>query len=127
MRKKILFSLFILYTIALCAVTLAPGEMVREVNIFKLHDKLLHIASFGIWTGLLYSIYVYESSGNNRLNSIKAIIWGTLFGILIEILQITLPVNRSFEYADIVADLIGSVLAVALLNRLFKTTKSVLF
>lgn len=127
MRKKILFSLFIGYTIALCAVTLAPGEMVRMVTVFKLQDKLLHIGSFGVWTALLYTIYVYEYTGNTKLNSIKAVIWGTLFGILIEILQITLPLNRSFEFADIVADMIGAILAVFLLNRLFKTTKSVLF
>ncbi|NCQ12171.1 MAG: hypothetical protein GW809_08555, partial [Bacteroidetes bacterium] len=60
-------------------------------------------------------------------NSSLSILWGTLFGALIEVLQITLPVYRSFEYADILADFIGALLFVLALSWIIKTKKSTLF
>jgi VanZ family protein len=127
MNKTFLVILFVIYTIALLFATLAPGEMIKQVTVFKLHDKLLHMASFGVWSGLLFTIYVFHGTGLNRVSVIKSILFGIIFGALIEVLQITLPVYRSFEYADIVADGIGSVVFVLVLNQLFKSTKSVLF
>lgn len=125
--KSTWISLFILYTIILTALTLAPNEFVREVNVFKISDKLMHIASFGLWSGCLYLLFVFFGTGESFKNSTIAIIWGTVYGILIEVLQITLPVYRSFEYADILADFIGALLFVLLFKWIIKTKKSALF
>lgn len=126
-NKKTTWSAFIIYTIILTIATLAPGELVREVNVFKISDKISHAVSFGLWSGILFSIYVFYYTGINRINFIKSVIYGFLFGTLIEILQLVLPVNRSFEYADIVADTFGAFLIVYLLNWVFKRKKTVLF
>jgi VanZ family protein len=76
---------------------------------------------------MLYLLLVFFNSGESFKNSLYAILWGTIFGALIEILQITLPVNRSFEYADILADFLGALLFVSLLTWIIKTKKSALF
>jgi len=125
--KNIGISLFISYTVILLAATLAPAEYVREANVFKLSDKFMHLISFGAWSGSLYLLLVFFGTGESFKNSTISIIWGTFFGALIEVLQITLPVNRSFEYADILADFIGALLFVLVLSWIIKTKKSALF
>jgi VanZ family protein len=125
--KNIGISLFISYTVILLAATLAPSELVREANVFKLSDKFMHLVSFGAWSGSLYLLLVFFGTGESFKNSTISIIWGTFFGALIEVLQITLPVNRSFEYADILADFIGALLFVLVLSWIIKTKKSALF
>jgi len=120
-------SLFILYTIILLAATLAPAEYVREANVFKFSDKFMHLISYGVWSGCLYLLFVFFGTGESFRNSSLSILWGTLFGALIEVLQITLPVYRSFEYADILADFIGALLFVLALSWIIKTKKSTLF
>jgi len=125
--KNIGISLFISYTVILLAATLAPSELVREANVFKLSDKFMHLISFGAWSGSLYLLLVFFGTGESFKNSTISIIWGTFFGALIEVLQITLPVNRSFEYADILADFIGALLFVLVLSWIIKTKKSALF
>jgi len=120
-------SLFILYTFILLAATLAPSEYVREANVFKFSDKFMHLISFGVWSGSLYLLFVFFGSGQSFKNSTISILSGTIFGAIIEVLQITLPVYRSFEYADILADFLGALLFVLVLDWIIKTKKSALF
>jgi VanZ family protein len=75
-------------------------------------DKLAHMLLFGTETFLIAlaskKIYAYKSSFHIIL---PAFIIGTVFGIIIEILQATLFTNRSFDYLDMLANTIGCALA----------------
>ena len=75
-------------------------------------DKLAHMLLFGTETFLIAIAfkknYAYKSSFHIIL---PAFIIGTVFGIIIEILQATVFTNRSFDYLDMLANTIGCALA----------------
>ena len=83
-------------------------------------DKLAHMLLFGTETFLIAlaskKIYAYKSSFHIIL---PAFIIGTVFGIIIEILQATLFTNRSFDYLDMLANTIGCALAWLILTWKF--------
>ncbi|MCF8429405.1 MAG: VanZ family protein [Bacteroidia bacterium] len=83
-------------------------------------DKLAHMLLFGTETFLIAiaskKIYAYKSSFHTIL---PAFIIGTVFGIIIEILQATLFTNRSFDYLDMLANTIGCALAWLILTWKF--------
>lgn len=75
-------------------------------------DKLAHMLLFGTETFLIaiatQKLDDYKSSFQIIL---PAFLIGTVFGIIIEILQATLFTNRSFDYLDMLANTIGCALA----------------
>lgn len=81
--------------------------------ILTLNDKLMHVAIF-VPFSLLWILSGF------RLNSV--LIAGCLFGALIELLQYVLPINRSADWIDLLADCIGTVVGAGLVlawHRLF--------
>lgn len=80
-------------------------------------DKLVHFIMFGTWT-FFYGL-VRFLKGNFAL--LPLFIWGGLFGCAIELLQHLLPIDRSPELLDLVADLSGTGAAVLLLYALVKS------
>ena len=80
-------------------------------NLFGI-DKLAHMLLFGTETFLIaiatQKLDDYKSSFQIIL---PAFLIGTVFGIIIEILQATLFTNRSFDYLDMLANTIGCALA----------------
>lgn len=88
-------------------------------------DKIAHIFLFGTET---YLIAIASKKLNNQKSNFKiifpAFLIGTLFGIIIEILQATVFVNRSFDYLDMVANTIGCALAWLILHFIFKSNHS---
>lgn len=75
-------------------------------------DKLAHMLLFGTETFLIAIAtkkhYAYKS---NFQIILPAFLIGTMFGIIIEILQATVFTNRSFDYLDMLANTIGCALA----------------
>lgn len=75
-------------------------------------DKLAHMLLFGTETFLIATatkkLYSYKSSFQIIL---PAFLIGTVFGIIIEILQATVFTNRSFDYIDMLANAIGCAMA----------------
>ena len=76
-----------------------PGPIV-DIN-----DKLMHVVIFAPFS-LLWML------AGLRLNSVLAA--GFLFGAFIEFLQYVLPINRSADWIDLLADCIGTVVGVGL-------------
>lgn len=66
-------------------------------------DKLNHAASIALATGL-----AYLSLQPRRWAAAVAFLYGSVLGILIEILQATLATGRSAEWGDVAADLAGA-------------------
>ncbi|SMO43141.1 VanZ like family protein [Gracilimonas mengyeensis] len=69
---------------------------------------------FGAWS-FLYGIVRFF---RGHLKLYPVLIWGTIFGLSVEILQHFLPTNRSFELMDLAADLAGTFVAIGILYLL---------
>jgi hypothetical protein len=97
----------------------ANGNNIPHFSITNLlgFDKLAHMLLFGTET-LLIAIAnnKFFINKNNFKIIFPAFLLGTIFGIIIEILQATVFINRSFDYLDMLANGIGCVLAWLILN-----------
>ncbi|HCD50885.1 MAG TPA: hypothetical protein DEQ34_00455, partial [Balneolaceae bacterium] len=71
-----------------------------------------------VWT-FLYGI-VWAVVKKRRPSLWLVFIFGTFYGLLIEILQLMLPTNRSPELLDFIADALGSGLSILLLIPVFR-------
>lgn len=100
-------------TVGTLFLTLLPSEVMGDNKLWS-YDKLGHTVLFGSWSlslGLYYQIH--------KERPVKP--WvifssGALFGLLIEILQYALPVNRQGDPVDFLFDVIGCLIAVFLLK-----------
>ena len=80
-------------------------------NLFGI-DKLAHMLLFGTETFLIAIAAIKLDTNKNSFHVIfPAFLMGTVFGIIIEILQATVFTNRSFDYLDMLANTIGCALA----------------
>ena len=109
---------FTLLTILLLCL---PGSMVPGTGIFAIKnlDKLVHIIMFGM--NVLFWGWYYESSDRESVNLKLIFIAATAImitlGIVMEYVQMYFIPNRTFDGYDILADIIGSVLAGAWLLK----------
>ena len=94
-------TLFILALIAIFILAMIPMAVVPEVVDFQ--DKLHHSAAFAVLTLLGWAGWP------TRINAVAGGLLG--YGILIEICQHTLTTNRFGEPMDVVADVLGIVIA----------------
>lgn len=85
--------------------TLSPSDFLPESNLLG-YDKLGHFGMFGGWTGLIGLYMVFYK---NRPSASLWVIWGVGIGfsLLIELAQWGLPLGRSAEWADMVANIAG--------------------
>ena len=111
MIKKHLLSLIVAVLLLYLSLTNAEKFENMPVPHFKFMDKIVH---FGMYFVLMSAI-LFEN--RNKIMNLRKIILLSLFplsyGILMEILQLTLTVSRSGSFYDAVADaagVIGSVL-----------------
>jgi VanZ family protein len=96
--------------------TLLPSDMIVKSKYFSF-DKVIHAIGFGGLTALIW-LHLKRKGMSGRSLDFQALAWGIAAGALIEILQYVLPINRSAEWADFLADIIGSLIAVGLLRLL---------
>nr|WP_262899778.1 VanZ family protein [Robertkochia marina] len=80
---------------------------------FTYMDKLVHAAFYMIATFLLY-LHFRNSENNRILYKIGAFCF--VYGMVIEVLQYALPYRRAFEWADMLANATGIVLAIVLIK-----------
>ncbi len=97
--------------------TLLPTDEEIGINVWE-HDKLVHFLAFGVWT-FLYGVVRAVRKGN-RPNLWIVFVLGTSYGLLVELLQFVMPINRSPELLDFIADMLGSGAAIIGLHFLFK-------
>ncbi len=114
-HPSILYGAIALLTLATLLLTLLPADHIGDVELFR-YDKLGHLAMFGTWTFLLGLIMFI--SDRKPLPYFSIFIAGTLFGATIEILQELLPGKRHMDLADLIADIAGCLIAIALLRWL---------
>ena len=84
------------WTIAIFIGCAWPSEHLSEG--LTTNDKFIHISIFGVW-GFLW--------GTISRQPVRVFIIGVLYGLGIEIYQLVMPINRSFEWLDLGADSLG--------------------
>lgn len=97
--------------------TLFPAEMIVKSELWSF-DKVIHMVGFGGLTALIW-LHLKRIGSTGRPLDVWALVWGIGAGALIELLQYLMPVNRSAEWGDLLADAVGSILAVVIL-RVFR-------
>ena len=108
----ILRGLAIAWTIIMLIGCLTPHAQIPG-PIVSFNDKLMHVAIF-VQFSLLWIM------AGVRLPT--ALVAGLLFGAFIEGLQYVLPINRSCDFEDLVADAVGTIVGAGLAlawHRLF--------
>ena len=94
--------------------TLMPSNFIGESQVWS-YDKLGHTLLFGSWTYLL-GLYQYINR-NTATGLWRIFVIGVSFGLLIELLQHFMPLNRYGSLADLFFDGLGCLLAVWLLKK----------
>ncbi|GAB3563938.1 hypothetical protein GCM10027578_08560 [Spirosoma luteolum] len=95
--KSLLYYAALGSTIAIFIGCSIPGKQVPTV--FSASDKLTHVFIFAVFGGLWYL---------NGYKAWRVLLAGIGYGILIEIWQGIMPINRSFDLYDALADSIGT-------------------
>lgn len=102
-------------TLGMLLLTLLPADVMGENKLWS-YDKLGHAVLFGSWSLSVGLYYAIHKSKTIKLWIIFAS--GTIFGILIEVMQYTLPVNRQGDPVDVLFDLLGCLIAVGVLKTI---------
>ena len=109
--KKWSLPLFVVYTIALTLGSLInTGGMPNLGSEFD--DKIYHLIAYAIFTILSYN-YLLLKPIKHKL--FYASLFAIVYGIIIEILQRVLTDNRTLDAIDVLANIIGVLLAVTIL------------
>lgn len=108
-RIKVLVVPLIFYWIILFVGTSLPAD--HSINIFGIGDKIKHFTAYlGLSFLLGLNLYFQEKSENLSVHYLLyTFIICTSYGVFDELHQILVP-NRSAEFYDWFADLLGSIL-----------------
>jgi aminopeptidase YwaD len=93
----------LLWTAAIVVACLLPGDYVPDAPI-RVADKLVHVGLFAVFGAL----WLRATPGRRG----AVFVWGLAFAVAIEVLQETLPVGRSGDVFDVLADALGLALTV---------------
>ncbi|MFL0354150.1 VanZ family protein [Xanthomarina sp. GH4-25] len=83
-------------------------------------DKIFHFLAYILFTGLWFNTFFYKFRNNKNQSIIRSVIVSALFGIIIEVLQLLITTSRSFDVKDILANLLGILIAAILINNCIK-------
>lgn len=78
-----------------------PGSTIPDVQIINI-DKMVHVSAFAVL------FFLWFLARPDKQAAILLLVIG--YGLGIEFLQEWLPLHRSFEWADVVADSAGALL-----------------
>lgn len=115
-KIPIVFWIFFIFIVSLFPGKRFPGNV---FFLFDGSDKIIHTWLYAV-LAFLVSLNFYNRKGDNCKFAFTVISFVTLFGILIEMLQLYLPfLGRSFEMYDILFNFLGAIVGYGL----FKSVK----
>jgi VanZ like protein len=116
-KKLILFStpLYISWVLFIALLTLVPGKVIPNVNWdFLSFDKLIHFSIFSLMAFLGGLSFNRSNRFQKGYKSILVSLFvAILYGIVLEYSQTYIP-DRGFDYADMTANITGSVTGMVL-------------
>lgn len=109
--------------------TIIPGKYIPQVQSFwslLQWDKLVHIILFSVFVALLIndlrSQKKFRVLQNNSL--LFSLLFGTVFGLLTEMIQLIETIQRNSNVYDMIADFTGCLLGIPLYFSVFKKMKN---
>jgi len=107
-RRTLIATLLIASTAVILYITLMPSDKIGSHSLYQ-YDKAGHFVLFFGWTFLFGLLMISVKEVNANL--ILIFIAGSLFGIVIELMQNWLPFGRSADLQDAIADILGALTA----------------
>ncbi|GIV42175.1 MAG: hypothetical protein KatS3mg034_1485 [Vicingaceae bacterium] len=104
----------IAYSILILIVSVIPGNRLPEIEV-QWFDKLVHFLMYGILIFLWGKAWPYE---HLRFYYFYLIMFGFLYGFVIEVLQYFLPVGRYFSIGDLGSNALGLITGSVILKKL---------
>jgi len=104
----------IILTLVMLGLTLIPADFMGNNKLWS-YDKLGHMVLFGSWTYVLGLYHHFNWKSTTNFWVIFFI--GVGFGLLIEVLQHTLPLNRHGDLVDLAFDTLGCLIAIGALQK----------
>lgn len=101
-------------TLIMLALTLFPADFLGESKLWS-YDKLGHLVLFAGWT-YVFGLY-HHINWKAATNYWVIFLLGTGFGLLIEVLQYALPLNRHGDLGDFFFDMLGALIAIFALKK----------
>ena len=96
------------YLIVIALLSLWPANSLPHVSLFSGADKLVHICMYPGLSSLACWIY---DIGHQRIRFIYSLLAAVfMYGVLMEILQHTMHNGRSFDFKDMIANLVGAII-----------------
>ena len=104
------------YLVVIALLSLWPSSSLPQVSLFSGADKLVHIC---MYLGLSFlACWIYEI-GHQRVWFIYSLLAAVfMYGALMEVLQHTMRAGRSFDFKDMIANLIGAIIGVLIYRYL---------
>jgi VanZ family protein len=93
------------------------AKTLPQLNLdFKLSDKVNHFAAYGLLSVLMgWGIWKTEKVLKLKVLLIILIISST-YGVLMEIMQYLFFPNRYFDYGDMIANILGSIIGIFIIR-----------
>jgi VanZ family protein len=112
MVKKNIFS--ILVALVILYLSLASSETFQEVDIFNISyiDKIVHFCMYGGFMSVI--IFENRKSINSNLQLFLLALIPLVYGILMELFQLTLTTSRSASFTDVIANVAGIIISLLL-------------
>lgn len=121
--KKPLVSSVVAY-VWTCLVVIGssiPGGSTPSISAFDVphFDKLVH---FIMYFGIVF-LWSAKNDQVGKNDLVKIFLGSICLGILMEVLQNSVFVDRSFEFLDIIANIMGSIMGLIIFYKFFKKPK----
>lgn len=118
LKDKVLLCIAVLYSILILVLSLVN---LNEVKIVKLEasDKIYHFVCYAFMS-FLWSYFTKSTLKALKNRAIFVLIFSiSVFGIIIEVLQLKLTDYRAFDWWDILANFVGAVFGI-IIFKLFQ-------
>jgi Na+/glutamate symporter len=114
--KQFAFPLLICYAAVITLLSLMSLHHLPEIN-FDHNDKIYHALAYTVFAVLAYNYFQKILSRNVTYISFLVCFF---YGIILEVLQKVLNTNRTFDTLDILANGLGILIGLFVIERLYK-------
>ena len=113
------YVLAVLWTIFIASSCLLPAAAFRSFSFDTLLelDKVIHFVLYAVFI-LLWALAISDVSMKQKIG---LLLIGVTYGILIEVLQSTMALGRSYDIGDIVSNTVGCIVGVILITFVQRT------
>lgn len=102
------------YSLLLLYVCLINVNEVVEIPSYN--DKLTHLIAYFLFTSVWFLFFYGFQKKTKKQALTRSFIFAIVFGIIIEVLQKVLTEHRQADYKDVIANVIGALIAVIIIN-----------